>query len=970
MLMMGRTLRKYALFLIVGAFFCCFTPAFSELLLYYDFDTPSGSVVIDLSGYDFHGIMEYGFPDSSTALPEYIESVDVDHGQALLFGYDDGVAGAGWNDINVGRDPNLAYIGQNWSMAFWGRQDDNGPEWSGNYPRIISCPNYEIELGAEGDMYTYFWPWEADPPWGDPASWDFTMAPSPDLGVWFHMAVSYDGTTFRQYIDGQEEFTRTGMGSFVESTWFDIYPDATLRIATQSWIDKSYLVGALDDVAIWNETLSPTEVLSVMSGEYFIPYKGNVQAPEVSPPSLLFNPTFIYEYSVRQLDSDEVWAPHTPWNWNVQVSDPNNYGIRNVSLWDGGDPKLIKYAAFIADGDLLFQKPFEGGAWSPAREGVRYNLKTRLAGDNAVDSTVGVKYYLVDYEDPNNPALIADLNTIISEDQKWYELSTQFVADADADNKYFMAEAYVQQGTGNPAIVVYGYFDEIVVNVDGAVNCTGVKNLGGLSDADFDQDCEVALNDYSYLAEDWEMGFAPEPRSSATELLANSDFYADVARIPAPGNSDGGPPEGWVFEPATVNPDVAGIWNLANVGKVNSVDTGDYQPAGGSVVVYIDPNTTVQQVVDSTQIQEGTTYYLSAMVAGVELSYQNIIRVVFEYLDNPETPTTVTEIATREFVLADQTLWRKLTAEFTADSTAAGKYFRVRGEYEKTDFSAATGWGLFGYLSIDTVKPDEWPRNNLLQNGDLEDVSNLSQEDQFKLLATYNEWTIHSSSDSSTWPPGWTYEWVTGSSNGMQCMLWAPPPQPVQGRVSIWMDADVAIHQKVTSETIQEGKTYYLDFVGSIAWSAYNSGAEPWPDPDPNMAAELYWLAPGEDDLSGIKGEDWGYITRAVATADGSLGAMGGHWQIGQTSYTADSSTAGNNFFVRIAGSAPYVTIEEIFLSDEPMPVIDAYTCYEQVDKFGTTIATDLNDDCVVGIGDLLIFAQQWLDCVDPEGCL
>ena len=236
----------------------------ADLLLYYNFEEePGGTTVIDQSTYGFDGTMEYGFPDSSTALPEYIKRPG--GSQALLFGYDDGVAGAGWNDINVARDPALAYIGQQWSMAFWARQDDNVLEWSGGWPRIISSPNYEIELGASIDTTTYFWPWSPE----DPA-WDTAMAPSPDLGVWFHMAVTYDGETLRQYIDGQEVFTKTGLGPFDEDSWFDEnVEEATLRIGTQSYFNKNYLVGALDDVAIWGHGyLDADAVAGLVNGTY------------------------------------------------------------------------------------------------------------------------------------------------------------------------------------------------------------------------------------------------------------------------------------------------------------------------------------------------------------------------------------------------------------------------------------------------------------------------------------------------------------------------------------------------------------------------------------------------------------------------------------------------------------------------------------------------------------------------------
>ena len=76
--MMVRTLSMckvnfFSLFILisVGLFI---TPLQADLLLYYDFDIEAGTLVLDLSGYNFHGTMEYGFPRDSTALPEYIDS--------------------------------------------------------------------------------------------------------------------------------------------------------------------------------------------------------------------------------------------------------------------------------------------------------------------------------------------------------------------------------------------------------------------------------------------------------------------------------------------------------------------------------------------------------------------------------------------------------------------------------------------------------------------------------------------------------------------------------------------------------------------------------------------------------------------------------------------------------------------------------------------------------------------------------
>ena len=106
----------------------------------------------------------------------------------MRFGYtDSGTPGGTWNNFTVPRQDDLVFIGQNWSMAFWAKQDmSNAPGgdtyYGPAYPRIISTPNYEIELGAgdNGDPASYFWPFAADPAWPDPASWDFSMANNPE----------------------------------------------------------------------------------------------------------------------------------------------------------------------------------------------------------------------------------------------------------------------------------------------------------------------------------------------------------------------------------------------------------------------------------------------------------------------------------------------------------------------------------------------------------------------------------------------------------------------------------------------------------------------------------------------------------------------------------------------------------------------------------------------------------------------
>jgi hypothetical protein len=181
------------------------------------------------------------------------------------------------------------------------------------------------------------------------------------------------------------------------------------------------------------------------------------------------------------------------------------------------------------------------------------------------------------------------------------------------------------------------------------------------------------------------------------------------------------------------------------------------------------------------------------------------------------------------------------------------------------------------------------------------------------------------------------------------------------------------MEQKVTSETIQGGQTYYLDFVGSISASQYNSGVWTWPVPDPNVVVDVYWLAPGQNDIhTGTQGVNWGLIVSLKKAADHSLGGQAGHWQTPKTSFVADGGLNGKSFFVRAYGEpadAPYAYFEEINLSKEPPPEIGAYTCYELINVFGDSIIMDFNGDCIVNLGDLELFVDRWLTCNDPAGC-
>lgn len=269
----------------------------AELVLYLNFEetgsAKASGVVLDQSAYGNDGIVETGWDGYD--LPQYITSHD--GSQAMQFGYDDaGVEGNAWNNVAVAKSDSIAHIGQQWSMAFWVKVDSTDVGTWHEYPKVFSCPNYEIDLHSSGDSASYFWPW--DQSWND---WDFAMAPTNSYeDTWMHMAVTFDGTTFSQYINGTLAMTKDDfVTAFDEETWDDIsngvlgddlpyWIDHPLRIGTQAdgpnnGSENGYLVGALDDFSIWgNAYLEADAVAGLYDGSY-----DALTAPTVPEPATL-----------------------------------------------------------------------------------------------------------------------------------------------------------------------------------------------------------------------------------------------------------------------------------------------------------------------------------------------------------------------------------------------------------------------------------------------------------------------------------------------------------------------------------------------------------------------------------------------------------------------------------------------------------------------------------------------------------
>jgi len=240
------------------------------LVLWFNYEEnptqQTAGVVQDQSSQANNGTVEEGW--AGYGLPTYEGSHD--GSRAMLFG---GGNGSTWNNVAVPKSTSLANLGTKFSMGGWIRVDDVGG-WGATYPKMISTPNYELTMHAGTDPASYFWPYAQEAnPWGTPGSWDMSMANSgPYEHTWMHMIVTYDGTTFTQYINGASAFTATDFAhQFDNSTWDgEFWATSPLKIGAQLSAyptGNGWLNGALDDTAIWgNAYLDAAGVAALYNG--------------------------------------------------------------------------------------------------------------------------------------------------------------------------------------------------------------------------------------------------------------------------------------------------------------------------------------------------------------------------------------------------------------------------------------------------------------------------------------------------------------------------------------------------------------------------------------------------------------------------------------------------------------------------------------------------------------------------------
>jgi len=207
----------------------------AELVGHWRLDDGAGTTAVDSSGNGHDGEL--------IGNPQWVEGV---YGGALQF--------AGTPDkVDIPYSDQLNPDGA-FSASVWANADAGG---SGHRSPITSRDDYPQRgyiIYCEPGNTWQFWTGSAA------GGWNNLQGPAVNLGEWTHLAITYSGGEKKLYVNG--ELSGEGSDAMALNT------AQVLRIgagATEG--DGNYFfVGPIDDVAVFNHTLTASEVVSAMAG--------------------------------------------------------------------------------------------------------------------------------------------------------------------------------------------------------------------------------------------------------------------------------------------------------------------------------------------------------------------------------------------------------------------------------------------------------------------------------------------------------------------------------------------------------------------------------------------------------------------------------------------------------------------------------------------------------------------------------
>jgi hypothetical protein len=165
--------------------------------------------------------------------------------------------------------------GDPWSVATWAYEEEDGAApgthqsvygtflhyrrtLSNDFPYPTPVYGLSFQSGNDGDSQLYLWH-------GSNGAWQRGTGITPTLNDWTHYAYVYDGTNIRVYADGVEQYT---VNAGAADATYSGYTGALQIGGAPGFTASRNWNGQLDDVAIFNQALSPIDIAAIMAGDF------------------------------------------------------------------------------------------------------------------------------------------------------------------------------------------------------------------------------------------------------------------------------------------------------------------------------------------------------------------------------------------------------------------------------------------------------------------------------------------------------------------------------------------------------------------------------------------------------------------------------------------------------------------------------------------------------------------------------
>jgi hypothetical protein len=501
-------------------------PSFGQLAGYWNFDEGTGTTVADSSGKGNPGVLQKNGGD----LPVWITGHNGTGGALRFNTTTTSNADSDWVFVDINNLDAAAHLGGAFTISMWVRSDQSD-DWvlrvpTGDWRRLIYTNAYDIELALNPDTET-----SDDYDGWDYFNSDLTSAwyqiPFPNYwedsgqnytGLWYHLAVTYDGNYLKKYVNGYLVFAVGAPTSPLATATSKLYI-AAMGLPNEP-NGSGYFAGDLDDVAIWAGSYLPaSEIVKLANGDA-TPLTVADHAPEAPLPPVnytlesdmswnqggwrtLWSPAFQWDISLSSNTAKTVWMAEAWWwsgsvltpgartavwdwmKWWPEILDdntiyvPDTYPDMNVathgmewvsSSWSGRDPTIAVFAAYITPGIAICENSWGFTPYDPsptrswAHEDKPYfKSYARVAGVHAQGAKFRVRVYTYGHAlafweplvDPNVLTLIGELEMPLSGvDYQWQEF------------KFLLPKQGNEGGSTKPKLVPQHWFEASVVGGD------------------------------------------------------------------------------------------------------------------------------------------------------------------------------------------------------------------------------------------------------------------------------------------------------------------------------------------------------------------------------------------------------------------------------------------------------------------------------------------------------------------------